>query len=293
MSIKVDHNEVDHKSLGERVGRRQPAVQTAQDRRSQPMAVAAWKKLASRWPILSTVVIIFGLLWWGSLSFPSFIFPTIPGIISAFTEVIVEEHMTMLLTLRRFAVALLASACVGWLIGLLMGAFRRTIGRLTRPIVSFVQSVPALSWVLLAVLWISDVETRIFLITFVVPLPFFVISVYEGIRDMDKDMLQAVEQFRPTRMQVLTKLLIPQSITSVIMSFRFTMALALKVMVFAELIAASTGVGQQFGIAQQTFRIDLLFAWTGFLVIANYLMIALVDLIEKKALSWRQEAVVR
>lgn len=291
MSTKVDHNEVDHKRLQVTEGATSD-VSTNPGARAQP--TGAWKKwVAGRWPILSTIAIIFGLLFLGSLSFPPFIFPSIPGLLVAFWGVVTEEYMTMLLTLRRFIVALLASALAGWLIGLSMGAFRKSIGRLSRPLVSFIQSVPALSWVLVLVLWVSDVETRIFLIAFIVPLPFFVIAVYEGIRDMDKDMLQAVEQFRPTRLQVLTKLLIPQSVTSVIMSFRFTMALALKVMVFAELIAASTGVGQEFGKAQQSFRIDLLFAWTAFLVLANYLMIALVDLIEKKALSWRQEAVVR
>ena len=78
-----------------------------------------------------------------------------------------------------------------------MGAYRRIFGPLMGAFTSIIQAVPAISWILLAVLWMSSVEVRIGFITFMISVPFFIIAVYEGIRDMDKDVLEAVEQSAP------------------------------------------------------------------------------------------------
>ena len=46
-------------------------------------------------------------------------------------------------------------------------------------------------------------------------------------------------------------------------------------------------------LAQSTFRIDQVFAWTFFLVILNLLLQTSVGAMEKLALRWRAEATVR
>jgi NitT/TauT family transport system permease protein len=46
-------------------------------------------------------------------------------------------------------------------------------------------------------------------------------------------------------------------------------------------------------LAQSTFRIDQVLAWTFFLVILNLVLQALVNGLEKLVLSWRAEATVR
>jgi NitT/TauT family transport system permease protein len=46
-------------------------------------------------------------------------------------------------------------------------------------------------------------------------------------------------------------------------------------------------------LAQSTFRIDQVLAWTFFLVILNLLLQAFVSGLEKVFLKWRAEATVR
>ncbi|GAA2741537.1 ABC transporter permease [Terrabacter aerolatus] len=244
-------------------------------------------------PIVFTIVLLVLLLWIGSLVSDPFVFPPLDRIAGSVWQVLTEQWGDMALTLVRFAAALAAAMVFGWALGLLMGAFRRTIGRFVNPLVAVVQAVPALSWVLLAILWMEVVETRIAFVTFMIAFPFFVIAVYEGIRDMDKDVLEAIEQFRPSRLQVLRILLLPQSVVNVIMTFRATAAMTLKLMVFAELIAADSGIGHRLQVAQSNFRVDAILAWTLLLVVANFLILWATDRVEKLALKWRAEAIVR
>lgn len=245
------------------------------------------------WPTLAVIAFFVFLTWLGSLVFPRFIFPTVGDTAMAVFTIVTEQWQPLLITLLRFIVALAAAAFFGWLVGLFMGAFRKYFGRFMRQFTSFVQAIPALSWVVLAVLWISNIEMRIFFTTFLIAWPFFVIAVYEGIRDMDKDLLDAIDQFRPSKMQVLRILLVPQSLMTLMLAMRSTAAMTLKILVFFELIGANNGIGQQFSLAQTTYRIDLVFGWTVVLVIINFLMLALFDVAEKWLFRWRTEAVVR
>ncbi|MDO5701402.1 MAG: ABC transporter permease subunit [Bowdeniella nasicola] len=244
------------------------------------------------WPTWATVLMFF-FTWVGSLFFPRFIFPTVTDTFWAVVAIFTTHYTPLLTTLVRFFVALFAAAFAGWVVGLFMGAFRRYFGRFMRQVTSFVQAIPAISWVVLAVLWIQSIELRIFATTFLIAWPFFVIAVYEGIRDMDKDLLDAVDQFRPSRMQVLRILLVPQSLMTLMLAMRSTAAMTLKILVFFELIGANNGIGQQFSQAQTTYQIDLIFGWTIVLVMINFMMLWLFDVLERYLFRWRTEAVVR
>jgi NitT/TauT family transport system permease protein len=224
---------------------------------------------------------------------PRYVFPDVPMIWDAVVEIVTEDYQSILSTLTRFFIALFAAMMVGWLLGLLMATFRNTVGELLRPVFSIMQAVPALSWVLISVIWLHSIEVRVLFIVFVIGVPFFVISVYEGIRNTDHDMVEAVNQFRPSRWQVLTYLFVPQSVSYVIITLRSASSFCLRILVFAELIGATTGVGYEMGQAQANFRIDLIFGWTVLLIIFNFALMGAIDLLEKRLLRWRKEAVVR
>ena len=67
----------------------------------------------------------------------------------------------------------------------------------------------------------------------------------------------------------------------------------IRMVIFAELVASAVGIGARMNLAQSTFRIDQVLAWTFFLVILNLLLQAFVSGLEKVFLKWRAEATVR
>lgn len=228
-----------------------------------------------------------------SLFTAPYIFPDVPTIVAAIREILEEDLSGLLTTVMRFFIALFAAMTLGWVLGLLMGTFRNSVGELLRPVFSIMQAVPALSWVLISVIWMHSVEMRILFIVFVIGVPFFVIAVYEGIRSTDHDMVEAVNQFRPSRWQVLAYLFVPQSLAYVLLTLKSASSFCLRILVFAELIGATTGIGFEMGQAQANFRVDLIFAWTVLLIVFNFALAGAVNLAERYLLRWRREAVVR
>lgn len=237
---------------------------------------------------LGVLVLILAVMQIGSLFTPSYVFPSVPDIFAGVVEILRTSPSDIAATIVRFIVALLLAMFVGWFLGLLMGTFR-VAGKILKPVFAILQSVPALSWVLISVIWLHNVEARILFIVFLIAIPFFVIAVYEGIRNIDTDMVEAIKQFRPSKWQLLRYLYVPHSVTYVLMTLKTASAFCLRILVFAELIGAASGIGYAMGFAQANFRIDLIFAWTIILVALNFLLNIIIGGLEKRLLSWRTE----
>jgi NitT/TauT family transport system permease protein len=246
--------------------------------------------------VLTWLVVLAGLL--GAMQvidslMPDYLFPSVPELAEATWIALTAEQSSIVATLTRFVVALGAAVIVGWALGVAMATFPRTLGRLLKPLITIIQAVPALSWILLAVLWLDGVEQRVFAVVFVIALPFYVLAVIDGVRALDSDVFDAVAQFRPRRQQILRILFVPQSLVYVMLTTRNAAAFCLRILVFAELIAATSGIGSQMSAAQSRFEISYIFAWSVVLIAFNVVFVALIDALEWRLLRWRKEAGVR
>ena len=270
-----------------------PTTPTAPETTPPSMYGRLSSRLRNKTAVVLVIVLILAGTQISSMIFPPYLFPSLGQIWAGFVDILVNQRSDIAITMLRFVLSLAAALFAGWMLGLVMGAFRRTIGAFFTPAFSIMQAVPALSWVLLAVLWISDINLRIGFICFAISMPLIAIAVYEGIRNIDSEIVEAIDQFRPTKLQVLRMLLLPQSVVYLIMSVRSTAAFTLRILVFAELIGAATGIGQRMQVAQTNFQLDMIFAWTLLLIVVNFGLVYLIDLAEKHLLSWRGEAVIR
>ena len=223
---------------------------------------------------------------------PEYIMPSPLAVLEATREVLFSDKSHIAVTLARLAASVAFSMIAGIAIGGLMG----TVGFLRpilRSIIIIDTGIPALSWMLVAVFWFRNTEARIFFILTVILIPFYALNVYEGIRALPRDFVDMVESFRPTRWQVLRYLIAPHILPYVFMTTRSVIGYAIRMAVFAELVASAIGIGSRMSLAQSTFQIDRVFAWTFLLVVLNFALQAGVGAIEKVVLKWRPEVEVR
>jgi ABC-type nitrate/sulfonate/bicarbonate transport system permease component len=64
-------------------------------------------------------------------------------------------------------------------------------------------------------------------------------------------------------------------------------------LVFAEMIGATSGVGERMAHALANFRMDQIFAWTVILIFVGFGVSRISAAAEWWLLSWREETVVR
>src|SRR5690606_27283823 len=106
-------------------------------------------------------------------------------------------------------------------------------------------------------------------------------NVYDGIRALPKELVDMVDSFRPHRWHVMRFLIGPHIVPYVFLTTKSVIGYAIRMAIFAELVASAIGIGARMNLAQSTFRIDTIFAWTLLLVVFNLTLQALVTALEK------------
>ena len=263
----------------------------------KPLAgsIAARKNPEGRRDIFATCVVVVVLLVAMEITsrfVPDYIMPSPVAVWNAARELFFSDPYHVAVTLVRLAVSVTIAMITGVLVGLAMGMFP-SVRPYLKAIVVIDTGIPALSWMLIAVFWFKNPESRIFFILLVILLPFYALNVYEGVRALPKELVDMIESFRPSRWQVLRYLILPHIVAYIFLTTKSVIGYAIRMVIFAELVASAVGIGARMNLAQSTFRIDQVLAWTFFLVILNLLLQALVNALEKISLKWRAEAAVR
>jgi NitT/TauT family transport system permease protein len=258
-------------------------------------AIADRRNPEARRDIFATCVVVILLLAAMEITsrfVPDYIMPSPVAVWNAARELFFSDPYHVAVTLVRLVVSVTIAMTTGVLVGLAMGMFP-SVRPYLKAIVVIDTGIPALSWMLIAVFWFKNPESRIFFILLVILLPFYALNVYEGVRALPKELVDMIESFRPSRWQVLRYLILPHIVAYIFLTTKSVIGYAIRMVIFAELVASAVGIGARMNLAQSTFRIDQVLAWTFFLVILNLLLQAFVNGLEKISLKWRAEATVR
>lgn len=223
---------------------------------------------------------------------PEYLIPSPASMLRSAAEILTREPMSLLVTLGRLLLGVLASLVLGSALGAVMGMVP-AVGRYSETVMFVLSGVPALSWMLLAVLWFPQTELRIFVVLFIVLVPFYALNVHEGLRALPKEWVEMLEVFCPTRLQTLRLLILPQLAPYVILTTKSVSGYAIRMVIFAELIGAATGAGARLAQAQGMLRVDRIFAWTILLVVLNFLIQQLVSVADRRMLGWRPAVEIR
>lgn len=238
------------------------------------------------------VAVIVVLMQISSYFVPAYIMPSPVAVVKSLFDSLITDYTQILITLLRLAISMVIAIVTGTAIGIITGTIA-SVRPYLRALVLIDTGIPALSWMLMAVFWFKNPEVRMFFILFVIIVPIYALNIHDGIRAMPKEWLEMCESFRPRRAQVLRYLIIPHVIPYVLMTTKSTVGYATRMLIFAELIGSSLGIGARMGLSQATFHMDSVIAWTVMLVIINMLAQGSVGLAERYLLKWRDEAAVR
>ena len=159
--------------------------------------------------------------------------------------------------------------------------------RFFSPILNFFQGIPALSWVVFAIIWFKGIEPRIFFIMVVTALPAFSFQIVGALRAMSKDLFEMVLSFRPTKMKMFRTMILPAILPDILTAWKVNLGNASRVVVVAELVGATGGVGYELLQQQQIFDMAGALAWTLQLVFFVLFTQWVIGLIETYAFRYR------
>jgi len=254
----------------------------------QAAAGSLTRVFAERRKIIYPLITI--ILFWESLTFffPPYLVPSTLTIAKELGKILTDQSLLIsyFFTIYRALLALIASFLVGTVLSILMFYTPRSRD-FVLTILHFMMGVPALSWVVIAVIWFAHVEFRIFYIVFITALPMFALQVDDGIRAVNEDLIEMMRLFRPNRRQLLHKLIMPAVLPVIFTSWKINLGYGTRVVIVAELVGATVGVGNELLTAQELFRMEGAIAWTLMLVFFMLLTEQIIIQIENYVLRYR------
>ena len=188
-------------------------------------------------------------------------------------------------SLLVFVYGLALAAVAGISMGLALARYR-LLDAAFDIYITFLYSTPTVALVPLIVLWAGYDMTAKVIILFLFAFFPLVINTYQGVKNVDKNLLEVGKAFRCSERQLWINIVIPAALPFIVTGLRLAVGRALIGMVLADLYTAISGIGYLIVRTASTFQIDRMFVPVVTLGLLGVLSTALLRLLEKKVAPW-------
>lgn len=159
----------------------------------------------------------------------------------------------MISTLTIIIISVLISFLIGIPVGIWMAKTER-VEKIFKPILDMMQTIPSFVYLIPAVMLFSIGRVPATFATIIYAVPPLIRLTFLGIKNVDKEMIEAGKSFGSTPSQLLFKVQIPQALSTIATGLNQTTMMAVAMVVIASMIGAG-GLGNIVLIANRNIDI--------------------------------------
>jgi putative hydroxymethylpyrimidine transport system permease protein len=240
--------------------------------------IGAWE-LAARWDLLADL-----------LSVKDYLIPAPTQIAEALweeRELLAEDAwVTLREVVAGFALALVAGVALAVAMHL-SPLVRRTL----YPLLVASQTVPIVVLAPVLVVWFGfGIVPKLLIIALICFFP-IAVNAYDGLRSVDPELTKMMRTLGADRRQILRDAELPWSLPYIFSGAKVAVAVAVIGAVFGEWAGADSGLGHLILISSGELSTDLTFAAIFVLSLMAIALFALLALLERRVVDWREDTV--
>ena len=190
-----------------------------------------------------------------------------------------------LASIQRVFIGFAMSAGLALPIGIAMGT-NPVICRLLEPLMGLIRYMPAPAFIPLLIIYFGLDELPKVLLIFIGTFFFNTLMIMDAVKFVPRELMETARTLGGRTLPILTRVVAPFIAPQVLDTYRINMASAWNLVIVAELVAATEGLGMRISLAQRFLRSDEIFM--GLIVIG--LIGLLIDLgfraLMRRACSW-------
>ena len=220
--------------------------------------------LGLHWTLMAlSVVVPFGA-WWllaSSGAINSQFLPSPLNVGQALVHLWQQDHLLqdIAASFLRVGTGFICAGLIGVPLGIAMGTFS-SIRSLTEPLIGIVRYMPAPAFIPLLIIYLGIDEAPKVALIFIGTVFFNILMIMDAVRFVPRELIETTYTLGGLRRQVLMQVITPYVVPSIIDTFRVNIAASWNLVVVAELVAASEGLGKRIVMAQRHFHTDEIFA---------------------------------
>jgi len=173
-----------------------------------------------------------------------YFYPAPTDVVAAFADLMRKGILPVYFadSMERYFAGLAAGALLGIAGGVLIGLNRKAAIALS-PMLKFLFAIVEVAWIPIFVIWFGyGVKTIVLALVYVVFFP-VLYNTLLGVRTAPQIVVNALRSLGATKLQVLRYAILPAALPGIITGLRVGAGFAFRGLVFAEIVAAKTGIG--------------------------------------------------
>ncbi len=238
-------------------------------------------------PLLSVAIII--LLWYLlSLEVGKEIIIPAPSSVATSLAQLFGDKMfykavgnTLLRTIQSYALALGIALVLA-----ILSALNTVVEKILSPVVIITRTMPTMSIILLALIWLSSGNAPVF-VAYLVIFPLLYTGSLDSIKRVDNNLINMAKIYKVGKVNIVTKLYIRETLPSMFSLVRSTLSFTLKLIIAGEVLAhTSSSMGLFMQRSSAYLDTATLIAWTAIAIFLGYLLELIVRLIQALVIRW-------
>lgn len=169
-------------------------------------------------------------------------------------------------SIQRSLVGFLLAAGLGTALGVVAGYFFAAM-RLLRPVVTLLMGVPPIAWIVLAIIWFGSSGGSAILTVVIASFPIAFAGGLEGVVTRDRALEQMARSYGASPFTRLRTVTLPHLLSYLYPAWITTAGNAWKVVVMAEILSNTGGIGGALANSRALFDIPQVMAWILLVVI--------------------------
>lgn len=205
--------------------------------------------------------------------------PSVPSLLKTLKNLVStpDFYLSLFSTITRGIIGIFISLAAAIMVSVLFSK-KEGAYELIRPLLSVMRSVPVISFILLALIFL-DPESIPILIAFLTMFPLLTENLTKGIRNQQKELLTMGRLFRISPLNKFTQIIYPQLKPFLYSGLTSAMGFGWRAIIMGEVLAqCEWGIGGEMKRAQLFIAVPQLIAWTVIAIVISFLF--------DKGISW-------
>lgn len=236
---------------------------------------------------ISRILILFSFLFLWEFSanvgwIDSFIFSSPSKIALCFWKMLMDKSIFLHIgiTLYETVISFLLVTTVSILLAVCLW-FSRKLSEILDPYLVVLNSLPKSALAPLLIVWLGGNQTTIIVAGMSVAVFGSILNLYSSFTTVDPGKIKLIYTLQGSRIQALTKVVLPSSLPAIISNMKVNIGLCLVGVIIGEFLAARNGLGYLIIYSSQVFKMDWLLMSIVLLCIMAMILYAGINLLER------------
>ena len=245
----------------------QTMIKTPKIRNPQPAVFYIIDYLWSGFAGLSVARVVVALWAWGSAVFGEFMLPAPVEVFQKSLDLLQHfQENEIGISLWRSVVGISVALVAGLAAGLVAGSFKTAMA-LLKPVITVLLAMPPIIWVVMALFWFGFGNPSVLFTIIVLVAPLTFASAAVGMASVNRQHEELFDAYKLGRLKKIRYLYIPHLTGYVISSIGVAVAMGVKVVIMAELLGASEGVGARIADARAMLETSTVMAYVVLVIV--------------------------